>query len=69
MDAKQYVSNGVTYGVVLIHRPAGVYPAGSGTRQEPETWTVRVHVNGSTTSHGRIFNTEAAAREYYAARG
>jgi hypothetical protein len=69
MAAKRYVLNGVTYDVALIHRPAGIYPAGSGTRQEPESWRVSVHINGSTASYGRIFGTEAAARAWFDSRG
>jgi len=49
----------------LIHRSAGVNPAGAGSRKDGEAWGAISTDRVSGCTHGQWFKTEAEARARY----
>lgn len=56
--------NKLTYS--LIHMPAGVYPAGSGTRFEPhDFWKVKIERHNDIVEYGQIFKDKLDALDFF----
>ena len=49
----------------LVHNLPGVVAAGSGTRTQKESWTVRVTLEGNPCQYGRGYSDEADAKWAY----
>lgn len=52
--------------MLLTHRPAGGYVAGSGVRMEGDSWGWMIEMNGAR--HGQRFKSLEAAQEAFNAR-